>query len=487
MLKPNKKIGIVYCENSKKYVEEVQKIINKKREEGHCVETIVVESSLDDHERMIDRFVFGNLEKCDYGLVFLTKDLLLLDTECRYASRPNVMLELGYLRGRLEENCICCVIDFPHEETKNGIYMLPSDLAGIRTEEIDANNYTSNLRKVVDAIINTEKIIKLNNYNANDLVSSLILNSNYKTEYEELFTSSQILTVLKYSVKYQLEEIFKLWIEEKNKLSDVGQIIYLFERIVFLPFFPEKIISGKLSDFLSVRNNEGSEYVYICRRILHYINEYENHKRRGIQYKIGIGFYLEMAENLEEELEKFKNKNVAPIIESVTKNYIGLNYLNFYLTFVNSKKDENTLEQQPEYYLGNAKKSFEDVIRLSERNFSDKVDVLGAFGKYNLARVKKNLGEDADTEYNAAIYKRGALAETSNFPEIFKLNFTLERIHAEIDYYDYLKEKEEIDTDSYMLKMQAVYEELKNIRQTPAADVSLFQTLDNKIALRYKP
>ena len=43
-------------------------------------------------------------------------------------------------------------------------------------------------------------------------------------------------------------------------LSDAEQILYIFERIVFLPFFPDKIIGSQLIDFLSVDVTEENSY-----------------------------------------------------------------------------------------------------------------------------------------------------------------------------------------------------------------------------------
>lgn len=137
MIKTNKKIGIVYCGNSKKYVDEFEKVIIEKKSEGYCIETVVVDNELIDSERMIENRVFANLNKCDYGIVFLTKDLEI--EEGKFVSRPNVLLELGYLRGRLKRDCTWCITDFSHEEIESQIYLMPSDFVGEVPEEIDNN------------------------------------------------------------------------------------------------------------------------------------------------------------------------------------------------------------------------------------------------------------------------------------------------------------------------------------------------------------
>ena len=67
--------------------------------------------------------------------------------------------------------------------------------------------------------------------------------------------------------------------------------------MVFLPFLPEKVISGKLVDFLSVENREENGYIFICRKILRSINEYEECKRNERGYE-SASFYLRKANEI---------------------------------------------------------------------------------------------------------------------------------------------------------------------------------------------
>jgi len=478
MIRANKKIGVVYCVNSKKYVDDLKKIIICKRSEGYCIETMVVDEYLIDAERKIDRRVFKNLDNCDFGIVFLTKDLKIAGDI--YVSKPNVLIEWGYLRGRLEGKNVWCITDFPHSEIETQKYMLPSDYAAEITDEISGNNSMYDLKKIVDKFINAHKIIKLENYDVNDLVGSLILNPYYRTDFEALFTVGKLAQIDQYSLSFQQEEIFRIWKEEKEKLSEGGQIVYLFERMVFLPFLPEKIISGKLMDFLSVENKEDNRYIFVCRKILRSINEYEDCKRNERGYE-SASFYLRKGSEIQKEFEELSNIEVAPIIECVTRNYIGLCYLNWYFASVREGKKELQVEQQKDN-LAIAKNSFEQVISISERKFSGRVEVFQAFAQYNLARTIRNLNGEPDLEYQAAISKRKSLSANSKFPQIFKLNFTLEKIHAEIDYDNYKKEAWILDSKEYNIKIKMYEKELKNIRQTPAADVSLFKSLEDKLA-----
>lgn len=478
MIRANKKIGIVYCGNSEQYVEEVENIIRDKKSEGYCIETVVVNDKLIGTERMIDRRVCNNLDNCDYGLVFLTKDLKIGDN--KYVSRPNVLVELGYLRGRLKDDCVWCVTDFPYKEIQDQTYMLPSDFAAEVIEEIDKNNFRQRLKILVDKFIKAHAVMKLEHYDANDLVGSLLLNSHYKTDFEVLFYQDKLDIINRYSLKCQQIEIFKMWISEKEKLSEAEQIIYLFERMVFIPFFPEQVTQGKLMEFLSVKNIGESEYIYSCRKILKCISEYEESKRKRNQYG-NAPFLLSKAKEIQQELNIFNSGKVAPIIECVSKNYIGLCYLNAFLLMAKSEKNITAEEQGGVNFLLIAKESFESVLQLSERNFSDRVEVFQAFACYNLARVLKNLNIEAEAKYEEAINKRKFLSETSSFPEIFKLNFALERIHAEVDFYDYMREIGAINPMVYKEQIDSLYDEIKEIRQTPAADVSLFETLENKL------
>lgn len=476
----NKKIGIVYCGNSMKYGKTLEKIIDDKIKEGYCIKPIMVTNELEDPKRDLTQLVFDNLNKCDFGIVFFTKDFKLENNT--FAAKPNVLIELGYLRGRLARNAIWCITDFPYEEIDKSVYMWPSDYLSEKIETIDQKNYQSDLMDVVNKFISAQKIVKQDNYNANNLVRSLILNSDYKTSFEMLFSKDKVTMINKYSLQYQQEEIFKMWIEEKKQLSGAEQIIYLYERMVFIPFFPEEVIYDKLMDFLSVENSEKSDYIFVCYKILRLINEYEGYKRRRGKYE-SVSFYLKTASEIQENLNMFEETTIAPIIECIAKNYLGLCYLNAYLLLVKTEKKEEDKKQQ-EINLQIAKESFERVIVLSESNISDRVEVLQAFAKYNLARVLRNLHEDADSEYYAAIQARENLSKSIHLPQIFKLNFKLERIHAEIDYQDYLKEIGKIVSTDYVKKIEDLSREVEEIKKSPAADVSLFKTLENKLNSR---
>ena len=179
--------------------------------------------------------------------------------------------------------------------------------------------------------------------------------------------------------------------------------------------------------------------------------------------------------------EELINIEVAPIIECVARNYIGLCYLNWYFALVREGKVGLDVKRQNNN-LEIAKNNFEKVISISERKFSDKVEVFQAFAQYNLARTIRNLNCEPDLEYQAAISKRKNLSTNDKFPEIFKLNFALERIHAEIDYDNYKKETGILDSKEYNIRMGMYEKELRDIRQTPAADVSLFKSLEDKLA-----
>ena len=77
MIRPNKKIGIIYSGNSQNYAKELKKIIIDYRTNGYCIEPIMVDSSLLDQEQDIELRVFNNLSKCDYAFVFLLRTYTL--------------------------------------------------------------------------------------------------------------------------------------------------------------------------------------------------------------------------------------------------------------------------------------------------------------------------------------------------------------------------------------------------------------------------
>ena len=72
MIRPNIKIGIVYSQNSKKYAIDLKKIIMQRRQEGYCIDVVMVDEEIIDIEREIEARVFKNLVKCSYGFLFLS-------------------------------------------------------------------------------------------------------------------------------------------------------------------------------------------------------------------------------------------------------------------------------------------------------------------------------------------------------------------------------------------------------------------------------
>ncbi len=477
MIRPNIKIGIVYSQNSKEYAEELLEIIKQRRQEGYCIEGVMVDEEIIDIEREIGTRVFNNLNKCNYGIVFLTKDISINDKYYQYVSKPNVLLELGYFKGHINKNNIWCITDFPYMEVKNK-YLMPSDMPAEVLEEIDKNNINESLKKIFDKFIATNQIVKLENYNVEDLDSSLLLNTHYKTNYSTLFLENQLKAIEKFSVKWQAEEILNIWMDEKEMLSDVEQIIYLFERMVMLPFFPEELINERLDDFLHVELTTKSNYAYACQKILEYIYNYEIYKRE--RKPANYDFCLKIAENIQEKIEIFPKNKISPIIECVARDYIGLGYLNAFLAL--PQTEDEKYDNQKINLLNMSKDNFKRVRDVSEKGLNDSTGIFSAFVNYNLARVNRNLGQSATLEFEQGIHKRNALSKSKYFPEIFRLNFSLERIHAEIDYIDYLKETN--NPVDYIGKIKALKEEIEKMKKTPVVDVSLFKRIEDRLSQR---
>lgn len=479
MIRPNVKIGIVYSQNSKKYADDLKKLITQRRQQGYCIDVVMVDEEIIDAEREIGTRVFNNLDQCSYGIVFLTKDIHINDESYQYVSKPNVLLELGYFKGRLNKNNIWCIIDFQYKEVKDK-YLMPSDIPAEVLEIIDKNNSYNSISKIFDKFIATNQIIRLENYNANDLDSSLLLNPLYKTNYSTLFLERQLKAIEKFSVKWQAEEILSIWMKEKEMLSDVEQIIYLFERMVMLSFFSEELINERLDNFLYVELATESRYAYTCQKILEYINSYEMYKRE--RKPADFEFCLKIAENIQEKIEIFKGSSISPIIECVARDYIGLGYLNAFLALPKEAKEDNKYGDLKTNLLQMSKENFECVLKINEESLNDSTGIFSAFVYYNLARVNRNLGQPASYYFNQGINKRNALSRSKYFPEIFRLNFALERIHAEIDYYDYLKESD--NQVNYVDKIKRLKEEMEKMKKTPVVEVSLFKRIEDRLNQR---
>lgn len=478
MIHTNIKLGIVYCNNSMKYANELSNIIKEYRKNGYCIEPIIINKDLVDNERSIEKRVFNNLDKCDFAFIFFTKDIQIADNKDYYISKPNVLLELGYFLGKISWNNIYIIIDFPYSHI-NHSYLLPSDIPDKFLEEIDKNNSKSTLSVLFERFINANinAFVRLEEYNANNLIQSILLNQNYRTNYQNLFTQAQSKSIEKLSIEWQLEEILDIWIEEKITLSNIEQIMYLFERIVFLPFFPREYLGEKINKFILIDYKDQNNYLQSCFNILQSIIHYEEYKGKR-QSCESADFYISLALDISNQLKEI-NVSIAPIINCLSKNYIGLCYLNAF--YVKSKSISFKENRDYISYLNKAKNNFKEVINLSKNNLNDSLGLFEAFAQYNIARVYRNLGESADTSYVLSINRRDFLSKSHCFPLIFRLNFSLEKIHAEVDYNDYRLQQNHIDFDQYKENLENLETELKTIKTTPVLDVSLFKTLEVKI------
>lgn len=475
MIKPNKKIGIVYCGKSHDYAKELDEIIKRYRGSGYCIESVLIDNNYTDKEKNLELRVFNNLGKCNYAFVFLTKDFLVReDGKDVYVSNPNVLIEYGFFRCLLDKNLIHCIIDFSYEEVKNGTYRNPSDMLEKYYEIIDSNNSKNMLENVFKNFLslNSKDIVKLEYY-TNDLISSLILNRKYKTDFKHIFTQKQLCMIEKYSIKYQLKEILNIWFKEKAMLNCKEQIIFIFERIILLQFFPEEILN--IDDFLGIEECEENNYLKCCQCIINLIKDYTNYKRSRVPLKIeDAGFYLDIAVKLKKYWSIFEKSGSAPIIECVTKNYIGLSLLNFYR--VSKRTDDENIDN-----LYEAKDNFIQVIEISENFLGDSTSMFRAFAGFNLARVIRNLGMNANTDYTKAITSRENLSQNLKNPEIFNLCFKLEEIYSKIEQYDYLFEIDKLEKNEFDKNIAELEKKLRHISETPASEISLYKTVEKLI------
>lgn len=74
-----------------------------------------------------------------------------------FTSKPNVLIEFGYLRRQLDRSNVWCIIDFPYEEIAKSIYLWPSDFISEIPKQIDKNNYKNDIRDVVNEFIKVQK------------------------------------------------------------------------------------------------------------------------------------------------------------------------------------------------------------------------------------------------------------------------------------------------------------------------------------------
>lgn len=76
---------------------------------------------------------------------------MLAQPESQFVSKPNAIMELGFLWKCIGRDSIKCITDFPHHDIEKKIYLLPSDIDSNVCYSIDTNNSNNNLKVLFES------------------------------------------------------------------------------------------------------------------------------------------------------------------------------------------------------------------------------------------------------------------------------------------------------------------------------------------------
>ena len=228
-----------------------------------------------------------------------------------YSISQNVVFEVGYLWTILSEKRIRFVpVCKEFSQIKR-----PSDLP-------DTFFYTD-FKKLFDEIVK-------NILNA-PRCSTLLNDETYQCDYNSLFTPKELqgFDSLRKPAQAHFEAIDKLWKEQALELnSDEARIIFMFERLIFIPYFPQDGSCDKWIDELMYRifNKD-----ILCYEILKEIQKYFSlHREPNVNNSeiLKAKEYERIFEKLSEYKEQIKNHN--PIVLFWISNYIALSARKYY-------------------------------------------------------------------------------------------------------------------------------------------------------------
>ena len=389
MLKPKKKIVIVYGHDSK-LLKLSEETIRSIASEGYRVKSeILNEESLLRENDSIFEALKQKFSKIDAAFIFMTSDDVALSLKeanevleknqnlnasefrnrLKMRSRQNVVYELGYVTAKVGENHyrIFCPSEIE----------IPSDIQGKFTVR---DLSPKNVRKIIRDFVK-------HNLNCKKKVSSLKDNA-YKITYSNLCNVTD----------KSLDEFDK---EYQELDSPDDQIVYLFERIVFDSYFQKP--SWWLSKINSIEAK--TELQRISIKLLNSVFDYMSAWRPSPQKSENvqdINRIFTAKENFEKGLKKLEGVSVNPIIKIVALDYLGLAY--------------NKLGRNEDFNKGERKiffeKSVESLFKTAElSNLHDdpNLPLWEGFSLFNLAQSIQEksqlLGDHKNNQWREIFHK----------------------------------------------------------------------------------
>jgi len=291
-----------------------------------------------------------------------------------FGMSPNIVFEVGYLWTVLPPEKIRFVTickDFSKIK-------FPSDLPN--PFFYSYNTFGQFFCNIVEKILKAPKC------------NSLLENANYQCDYNSLFTKEELqgFDSLRKTAQTHFEAIDKLWKEQALELNtDEARIIFIFERLIFIPYFPQDSSCDKWIDELmySISNKKG-----LCYEILKEIKTYFSLHREP---KVDINNIQKAKEyeSIFDKLSKYKEQ-----IKSTKKinNPIVLFWINNYIALSARKYYQHSISKDVKYF-DTAIESLNLCIEMDSINPETAKLWLG-FTYFNLSRCYKERALLGDNE-----------------------------------------------------------------------------------------
>ena len=355
--------------------DEGPQVINVLEEAFHGVDFAIVFVGQDNYSHFFKSDEFSN-NNTDLTELFLNKLMPQKKSISRanlknkicslmnFGFSPNVAFEVGYFWTVLPHEKIRFVSickEFPKIK-------LPSDLP--TPYFYPYNEFDNFFGKIVKEIL---KVPKCN---------FLLENKNYQCDYNLLFTKEELqeFDSLRKPAEAHFEAVDKLWKEQALELnSDKARIIFMFERLIFIPYFPQ---DGSCDRWISELMHSISNKNILCYKILKEIKEYFSLHREP-KVDTDNSQKAKEYESIFDKLSEYKGqinrskKNYNPIVLFWINNYIALSARKYYY---HSKSKE---------YLNAAIESLNLCIEMEPKLSPHTAKLWLGFTYFNLSRCHK--------------------------------------------------------------------------------------------------
>ena len=428
MIHADIQIGIIYGGKGLPYAKTASAILQKMNAEGYPISPVLIDNSWKLGAGTIDDRIFQDLQQCSYYVIFLTKDIEY--EPGKYTARPNVWLELGLALKNADRNHILCLATFPCREIGSS-YLHPSDIASQMVGEINSEDYENDLKKAFYSLLKREKIVP---NLASSFAAGLLKNEQYRTDYYDLFAEQELLALNGLSFTAQLRRILDTWNEEKARIEELdAQILFVFERIVFVSFFYQERLHDRLFELLSfdTSNDPSDEAAMAAVRIAGLIKDYIVYRKNPRYQSVLFAKNKRNAEGLQKEISILEKHPCNPVLLLMSYNYLGLAQLHMAQEYAKTVSN-GTPEVKEHAY--SALKCFDTALALVAQ-IGDRMGIMESYIYFNRARANAECCryEEALLDFSDASAFRYQVAQSNKLPLYFCTNFRVKSHLAELE------------------------------------------------------